>query len=97
MGNDTVIENIASFESHPSKYKHWKLAVEGQVATLSMNVKEDGGLRADDYVLKLNLSRLAPAVRREIGEHEVRMEKRRIERQALRRDERQQCVGDLGP
>ncbi len=54
MGNDTVIENIASFESHPSKYKHWKLAVEGEVAKLSMDVKEDGGLRADDYVLKLN-------------------------------------------
>ena len=54
MGYDTVIENVTSFESHPSKYKHWKLAFEGEVARLSMDVKEDGGLRADDYVLKLN-------------------------------------------
>ena len=38
MGNDTVVEALPSFETHPSKYKHWKLKLEGEVATLSMDV-----------------------------------------------------------
>lgn len=37
----------------PSRYKHWDLSVEGEVATLTMNVDEDGGLRPG-YKLKLN-------------------------------------------
>ena len=41
------------FRTEPSKYKHWKLSVDGRVATLSMDVKEDGGLRPG-YELKLN-------------------------------------------
>ena len=44
----------ASFETHPSTYKHWKLSFDGPVATLAMNVQEGGGLRPDDYQLKLN-------------------------------------------
>jgi benzoyl-CoA-dihydrodiol lyase len=54
MGKDNIHEEIISFESHPSKYKHWKLKLDGEVATLSMDVQEDGGLRAEDYVLKQN-------------------------------------------
>src|SRR5580704_8556486 len=42
-----------SFETHPSKYRHWKLRCEGAVATLSMDVQEDAGL-SPDYRLKLN-------------------------------------------
>ena len=42
-----------TFETAPDRYKHWKLAFEGPVATLSMDVKEDGGL-SNDYRLKLN-------------------------------------------
>src|SRR5579864_5139763 len=42
-----------SFETHPSRYRHWKLGFEGPVATLSMDVQEDGGL-VPDYRLKLN-------------------------------------------
>src|SRR5213593_505199 len=41
------------FDTHPSRYKHWKLSFDGPVATLSMDVQEDGGLRPD-YRLKLN-------------------------------------------
>jgi len=41
-----------SFQTHPSRYKHWKLSVDGEVATLAMDVAEDGGL--GDYVLKQN-------------------------------------------
>jgi benzoyl-CoA-dihydrodiol lyase len=43
-----------TFETSPDRYKHWKLSVEGHVATLAMDVREDGGLRPNDYKLKLN-------------------------------------------
>jgi benzoyl-CoA-dihydrodiol lyase len=43
-----------SFETSPDRYKHWKLTVDGPVATLAMDVKEDAGLRPNDYRLKLN-------------------------------------------
>jgi benzoyl-CoA-dihydrodiol lyase len=42
-----------TFETDPSQYKHWKLSFDGPVATLSMDVREDAGLRPD-YKLKLN-------------------------------------------
>src|SRR5919205_3977107 len=41
------------FQTEPSRYKHWKLAVEGDVATLTMDVDENGGL-FEGYQLKLN-------------------------------------------
>ena len=42
-----------SFQTHPDQYRHWRLAIEGSIATLSMAVDPDGGLRSD-YELKLN-------------------------------------------
>src|SRR5262245_41028291 len=45
---------IASFETHPSRYRHWRLAIDGNVATLGMCIQEQNGLRPDDYLLKLN-------------------------------------------
>jgi benzoyl-CoA-dihydrodiol lyase len=41
------------FRTEPSRYKHWKLAFDGPVATLTMDVAEDGGIRPG-YKLKLN-------------------------------------------
>jgi benzoyl-CoA-dihydrodiol lyase len=41
------------FETHPSQYKHWKLAFDGATARLTMAVDEQHPLR-DGYVLKLN-------------------------------------------
>ncbi len=41
------------FRTDPSRYRHWALRIEGRVATLAMDVKEDGGLRPG-YELKLN-------------------------------------------
>jgi benzoyl-CoA-dihydrodiol lyase len=41
------------FETEPSRYRHWKLEIEGEIATLSLDVREDGGLRPG-YQLKLN-------------------------------------------
>ena len=41
------------FQTDPSKYRHWKLAVDGEVATLLMDVDEKGTL-FEGYELKLN-------------------------------------------
>jgi benzoyl-CoA-dihydrodiol lyase len=43
-----------TFETSPDQYRHWKLTVDGPVATLAMDVREDAGLRPNDYKLKLN-------------------------------------------
>ncbi|SNT12278.1 2,3-dihydro-2,3-dihydroxybenzoyl-CoA ring cleavage enzyme [Noviherbaspirillum humi] len=42
-----------SYETSPERYKHWTMSFDGPVATLTMNVNEDGGLR-EGYKLKLN-------------------------------------------
>jgi benzoyl-CoA-dihydrodiol lyase len=41
------------YQVEPSRYKHWRLSFEPPVATLTMDVAEDGGLRPG-YKLKLN-------------------------------------------
>ena len=38
----------------PPQYKHWKLSIDGNIATLAMDVREDAGMRPNDYKLKLN-------------------------------------------
>ena len=42
-----------TFDVTEGQYRHWRLSVDGRVATLAMNVDEDGGLRPG-YKLKLN-------------------------------------------
>jgi benzoyl-CoA-dihydrodiol lyase len=44
---------MINFQTSPDQYKHWKLAVIGQVANLTMDVQEDETL-AEGYKLKLN-------------------------------------------
>ncbi|MBC8327628.1 MAG: enoyl-CoA hydratase/isomerase family protein, partial [Planctomycetes bacterium] len=41
------------FQTHPSRYRHWKLAFDGDLARLTMAVDPAGGLRPG-YELKLN-------------------------------------------
>jgi benzoyl-CoA-dihydrodiol lyase len=41
------------YRTDPSQYRHWKLAFDGPVATLTMDVNEEGGIRPG-YKLKLN-------------------------------------------
>jgi benzoyl-CoA-dihydrodiol lyase len=41
------------YQTEPSRYKHWKVSFDGPVATLTMDVAEDGGIRPG-YKLKLN-------------------------------------------
>src|SRR5579863_1016160 len=44
---------MITFDTSPERYRHWKLAVDGPVATLALDVAEDGGL-VPGYMLKLN-------------------------------------------
>jgi benzoyl-CoA-dihydrodiol lyase len=44
---------MISFETQPDRYNHWKLAVDGAVATLTLDVAEDKPL-VPGYKLKLN-------------------------------------------
>lgn len=44
---------MIDFRTNPERYKHWKLSFDGAVATIAMDVKEDGGLKPG-YALKLN-------------------------------------------
>ena len=45
--------DAVDYRTEPGKYRHWKLSFDGPVATLTMDVQEDGGLRPG-YKLKLN-------------------------------------------
>src|SRR5262245_1162845 len=42
-----------TYDTHPDRYVHWRLAFDGPVATLSMDVNEERGIRPG-YRLKLN-------------------------------------------
>jgi benzoyl-CoA-dihydrodiol lyase len=44
---------LVTFDTHPDHYVHWRLAFDGAVATLSMDVNEEKGIRPG-YRLKLN-------------------------------------------
>src|SRR5882757_10903684 len=55
-GEDRVLAGGAKyidFQTDPSRYRHWKLGVEGDIATLTMDVDENAGL-FEGYQLKLN-------------------------------------------
>ena len=44
---------VVDYATSPEQYRHWTLSTDGPVATLTMKVDEDGGLR-EGYKLKLN-------------------------------------------
>ena len=46
-------EPLISFDTDPGRYRHWKLSIDGEVATLALDTAEDGGLHPG-YSLKLN-------------------------------------------
>jgi benzoyl-CoA-dihydrodiol lyase len=55
-GEDRISANGAKridFQTDPSRYRHWKLDIAGEVATLTMDVDENSGL-FEGYQLKLN-------------------------------------------
>src|SRR6201997_166789 len=50
---ETATGERVEFRVSPDRYKHWKLSTDGPVATLTMDVDEQGGL-VPGYELKLN-------------------------------------------
>ena len=44
---------LVSFATHPAKYQHWTLSVDGEVARLKLDIDEEGGIKPG-YKLKLN-------------------------------------------
>ena len=44
---------VVDFDASPDAYRHWKLSVDGDVATVTLTVDEDGGL-VPGYQLKMN-------------------------------------------
>ena len=49
---ESAVEPV-DYRTEPSRYRHWTLACDGPVATLTLNIDEDGGIRPG-YKLKLN-------------------------------------------
>ena len=41
------------YQTHPTQYRHWSVNVDGEIATLSLDIQEDGGI-LPGYKLKLN-------------------------------------------
>ncbi len=58
VSDGAPVDAAVDFQTAPERYRHWRLAVDGPVATLTMQVDPGGGLR-DDYELKLNSYDLA--------------------------------------
>src|SRR6266481_3805866 len=44
---------VVDYRTAPSQYRHWRLSFAGPIATLAMDVAEDGGI-LEGYKLKLN-------------------------------------------
>ncbi|MCX7172819.1 MAG: 2,3-epoxybenzoyl-CoA dihydrolase [Proteobacteria bacterium] len=44
---------MITFDTHPDRYKHWRLTCDGAVATLTLDIDEQGGI-VPGYELKLN-------------------------------------------
>ena len=61
LGNETADPSVATtapgrhvnYRTSPEQYRHWRIAIDGPIATLTMNIDEEGGIRSG-YKLKLN-------------------------------------------
>jgi len=50
---ETTSAPQVDYRTHPAQYRHWTLKVDGPLATLVLDIAEDGGIRPG-YKLKLN-------------------------------------------
>ena len=60
-----------NFETHPDRYVHWDLEVDGSVAKLTMHIKEDRPMWDGLYDLKLNSYDLAVDIERDAESERV--------------------------
>ena len=44
---------MVTFDTHPDRYVHWRLSIDGDLATLALDVDEERGIQPG-YKLKLN-------------------------------------------
>jgi benzoyl-CoA-dihydrodiol lyase len=51
--SERVSPPVVEFGTDPSRYRHWTLTTDGEVATVTLTVAEDGGL-VPGYALKMN-------------------------------------------
>ena len=52
-GDTGIHQRPVDYQTHPSRYRHWKLSIDAPIATLALDVDETAGLRPG-YKLKLN-------------------------------------------
>ena len=38
---------MIDFRTHPDEYRHWRLATDGAIATLALDVDENGAIAGD--------------------------------------------------
>ncbi len=50
---DTLTSPLVDYQTHPDRYKHYKVSYDGPVVTLKIDIDEDAGIRPG-YKLKLN-------------------------------------------
>lgn len=65
------------FQTDPARYRHWKLGVDGDVATLTMDVDENAGL-FEGYQLKLNSYDLGVDIELADAVHRLRFEQPQV-------------------
>ena len=53
MNSPEAVKPVITYDTSPAQYKHWSLACNGDIATLTLNINEDGGIKPG-YKLKLN-------------------------------------------
>jgi benzoyl-CoA-dihydrodiol lyase len=53
VASHAELPTMVTFDTHPDRYRHWKLSFDGAIANLTMDVNENAPLRPG-YVLKLN-------------------------------------------
>ena len=53
MNSPEAVKPVITYDTRPEQYKHWSLACDGAIATLTLNINEDGGIKPG-YKLKLN-------------------------------------------
>src|SRR6187402_1554425 len=68
----TPVDDI-TFDTDPTRYRHWRLEIDAPVATLTMAVTPDAGLR-HDYELKLNSYDLSVDIELHDAVHRLRFE-----------------------
>ncbi|HLN09437.1 MAG TPA: 2,3-epoxybenzoyl-CoA dihydrolase [Xanthobacteraceae bacterium] len=76
-------DRTIDFRTEPSRYRHWRIEPDGEVASLVMDVRPDGGL-SDEYELKLNSYDLAVDIELNDAVQRLRFEHPRVRTVVIR-------------